>query len=161
MIDKNYLRYTIGDPTDALKRAAGSSACNPVNRANRKPKTAPMAKDKRKSTGAGWRVNKTPARSIAKNVPKTATFLARLPEAAAALRAALAKPPRQTQKHGWQLDKIREVLPTVFPPDGRVPTNLALKVVEARLKPEFEKRGWKPVKVDSIARYLGRRKRSD
>jgi hypothetical protein len=29
LIETNYLRYIVGDPTDALKRAAGSSACNP------------------------------------------------------------------------------------------------------------------------------------
>jgi hypothetical protein len=64
---------------------------------------------------------------------------------------------REKHGRGWQLDRIRDLLPIVFPPDGRVPSSLTLKAVKARLAPVFEKNGLKEPSTDSIARALGRR----
>ena len=128
-----------------------------------------MPTDETKSSPEGWEVNSPQFH----DGPETVVVSAKTPEAAETVRAfkaslerlgravaglrGTAQPERQTQKRGWQLDRITKVLPTVFPPDGRVPTNLTLKEVQTRLEPEFEKRGWKPPKVDSIARFLDRR----
>jgi hypothetical protein len=68
-------------------------------------------------------------------------------------------PERQAQKSGWQLKRIKKVLPILFPPDGRVPSNLTDKAVQRRLVPVFEKNGWKEPSIDSIARARGRRDR--
>jgi len=42
-----------------------------------------------------------------------------------------------------------------------VPADLTLKEVQDRIEPEYKKRNWKLPGTDSIARFLGRRKRSD
>jgi hypothetical protein len=66
-------------------------------------------------------------------------------------------PERQTQKRGWQLDRINEVLQTLYPPHGRPPSNLTIKAVHRLIEREFEKKGRKPPGPDSVARALGRR----
>jgi hypothetical protein len=47
------------------------------------------------------------------------------------------KPERQAQKGGWQLDRIKEVLQTLYPPDGRPPSNLTDKAIQRLLVPVF------------------------
>ena len=83
--------------------------------------------------------------------------------AAEGLRRALAghgttaKPERQTQE-GWQIRRIKNLLPIAFPPDGHPPSDLTLQAIQTRLRPLFEK-GLKVPSTDSIARALGRRGR--
>ncbi len=76
-------------------------------------------------------------------------------------RLAKAKPERQRRGRAWQLDRLAEVVSIVFRPEGRVPADLTLKEVQDRIEPEYKKRNWKLPGTDSIARFLGRRKRSD
>jgi hypothetical protein len=64
-------------------------------------------------------------------------------------------------KRRTQVARIREVLPIIFPPDGRPPIELSLKAIRTALWPVFEKNGLKPPSTDSISRVLGRRKRLD
>jgi hypothetical protein len=73
----------------------------------------------------------------------------------------LAEPKRQSRGRAWQLERLGEVVSIVFPPEGRVPAELKLKAVQDRIAPEYEKRNWTLPGTDSIARFLGRRKRSD
>jgi hypothetical protein len=54
----------------------------------------------------------------------------------------------------WQQARIKEVLlslPAILP-DGSALANLTDKQVRIKLKPEFEKRGWKLPSTDSIGR---------
>jgi hypothetical protein len=119
-----------------------------------------MAQDERMRTIAGWRVDNTPAPLM--YVPNAATSVAHRALAAELFKAAMAatttKIERQA-KEGWQLKRIKDVLLTIFLPDGRVPSNLTDKAVQARLVPVFEKNGWKLPSIDSIARARGRRDR--
>ncbi|MGX9429724.1 MULTISPECIES: hypothetical protein [Bradyrhizobium] len=134
-----------------------------------------MAKDQTTTIGS-WRVNTSPVEDVA----KTALHLTRISQVQvleAFRRSAEAMPRgvtglrrnatdlltttslgRRTQE-GWQVRRIIDLLPEAFPPDGRVPSNFSLKVVQARLKPAFEKRGLKEPSTDSISRALGRRDR--
>jgi hypothetical protein len=118
-----------------------------------------MAKDKKKSTRAGWRVNKTTMMDFPPVRPEAAEQVVKdLMGAAERLRRSMtglpgpAKPERQTQAAGWQLDRIYEMLPIAFPPDGRVPSDLTHKAVQRRLEPLFKKKGWRLPSPDSIRR---------
>jgi hypothetical protein len=64
------------------------------------------------------------------------------------------KPERVSQQ-----TRVLQVLPTVFPPDGRPPTHLTDKQIQNRIEPEFSKRRWRLASTDTIARALGRRRR--
>jgi hypothetical protein len=66
-----------------------------------------------------------------------------------------AKPERQTQQK-----RIKDRLPEAFPPDGRVPDHFTLEQIQTRLRPLFAKADLKVPSTDTIARALGRRKRS-
>jgi hypothetical protein len=65
--------------------------------------------------------------------------------------------PEQGTQRGWQVNRIKKLLSIAFPPDGRVPPNLKLKAVQARLAPVFEQNGLPEPSTDSIARAIGRR----
>ncbi|MDI3565920.1 MULTISPECIES: hypothetical protein [Bradyrhizobium] len=67
-------------------------------------------------------------------------------------------PKAQPEKRGWQLDRLRDVLRIVFPPDGRVPANFTHGAVQGLIAPEYEKENWKLPSIDSIARVRDRRK---
>jgi hypothetical protein len=67
--------------------------------------------------------------------------------------------PEQGTQQGWQANRIKKLLSIAFPPDGRVPSNLTLQAIQTRLRPTFEKNGWKVPSTDSISRACGRRGR--
>jgi hypothetical protein len=56
-------------------------------------------------------------------------------------------------RDGPAIRRIKQALPTLFPPDGRVPDHVATEKVRARIEAEC---GWK-AGYDSVARALGRR----
>jgi hypothetical protein len=64
-----------------------------------------------------------------------------------------AKQERQSQQQ-----RIKNMLPKAFPPDGRVPSHFTLQAIQRELLPLFAEAGWKEPSTDSIARALGRRK---
>jgi hypothetical protein len=80
---------------------------------------------------------------------------------AIAIRDNLIAPPwMDEQRHhgGQQIGRVREILRVLYPPKGLVPDHTTTKTVEASVRVEFEKRGWKPVaSYDTVARALGRR----
>jgi hypothetical protein len=119
-----------------------------------------MPKDNRKnSIGLSWNVNNTPAAAKMTNLPTDGVEFAAAGERLARAVAGhdiTARPERQTRE-GWQLKRIKDLLPAAFPPDGRVPSNLTLQAIQARLLPAYEKKGWKAPSTDSIARACGRR----
>jgi hypothetical protein len=56
-------------------------------------------------------------------------------------------------RDGPAIRRIKQALPTLFPPNGRVPDHVATAKVRARIEAEC---GWK-AGYDSVARALGRR----
>jgi hypothetical protein len=67
-----------------------------------------------------------------------------------------AKLERQSQKVGWQIKCVKDLLPKAFPPDGHPPGNLTLQAIQTHLRPLLEK-GAKVPSTDTIARVIGRR----
>ena len=61
---------------------------------------------------------------------------------------------KKRKPDGREVRRIRQELPKLFPPDGRVPDHVATAKVCARIEAEC---GWK-AKWDSVARALRRRK---
>jgi hypothetical protein len=121
-----------------------------------------MAKDEKKAML--WRKSLGPAPPLV--IPKTDDPFRRVAERLAVLQYvtdldARPKPERQAQKGGWQLKRIKKVLAKLFPPDGRVPSNLTDKAVQRLLVPVFKKNDWREPSIDSIARARGRRDRRD
>jgi hypothetical protein len=62
------------------------------------------------------------------------------------------------QRLGWQIDRINDVLPEVYPPRGRIPAEISHKQVQRDLEKALKKRGWTVPGVDTIARVRGRRR---
>jgi hypothetical protein len=76
-------------------------------------------------------------------------------------KAAQKSKSKSKQGDDWQLERIREVLPSLpnILPDGRVLAKLTNKEVAKLLEPEFKKRGWKFPSPDSVRRVRGPRRR--
>ncbi|MBR0867194.1 hypothetical protein ACVIWV_006125 [Bradyrhizobium diazoefficiens] len=70
-------------------------------------------------------------------------------------RTVIGKLHRRT-RDGWQVKRVKELLPKAFPPDGHPPDNMTLQAIQTRLRSLLEK-GAKLPSTDSIARALGRR----
>jgi hypothetical protein len=116
-----------------------------------------MSKDRSKDTGASWRVNQVvmPAAKIIEHLSAHVVGAESIRASMEGCETAIVhKPERVTQQ-----TRVLQVLPTVFPPDGRPPTGFTLKQIQKCLEPEFKKQGWRLASTDTIARALGRRRR--
>lgn len=102
-----------------------------------------------------------PIKSIPFDPEKARAFWRRAEESRRQMKAGL-RPAMtskaQPEKRGWQLDRLRDVLRIVFPPDGRVPRDLSHGAVRRLVAPEYEKEDWPLPSTDSVARVRGRRK---
>jgi hypothetical protein len=63
------------------------------------------------------------------------------------------------KKRGWQVERVKKLLPIVFPPNGEVPYRLSIKEVHAPLVPEFEKCGLKPASEDVVGVVVNEQRR--
>jgi hypothetical protein len=78
---------------------------------------------------------------------------------AAAIEAGYIAPPWMKKKaEGPKVARVKQVLPEVFPPNGRPPRDMPEKAIRELIDAAFDKRGWPHAKRDVIARAAGRRR---
>jgi hypothetical protein len=100
---------------------------------------------------AAWRVGLT--------IPRTADWLlayrlARLQQRPPTETSAPA--PEPAEQDGWQVKRIRELLPDACPGHKK----MGIRAVRKACAPAFEKRGWLLPSTDSFSRALDRRRRT-